>query len=142
MDEWKESVWIMVSVSISAIVLLFAVNLGSIGNQLAAQQQTENNSIAVIQDYREWSQYDNTQLYPQDIISFILQYRGTPTAMVDTGAGSGAQADYSLVWSNSSAPCNYTDVDISNLLPVGASYTSTLIKNGNGAVTAVEFRRN
>jgi hypothetical protein len=142
MQEWKEAIWIAVSAMLAALVITFASSLGAIGGQIADQQQTQYNNMIAMQEYRQWDQYDNTLVYPQDVISFILQYRGDPEAFVDTSAGGGAPANYSLQWTSTSAPCAYTDQDISDLLPIGVSYTANIIKDGNGAVIAVQFRRN
>ena len=142
MNEWPAAVWASVSAMTAALVLSFIVVLGSLARQSASIQQEDDNAVAILKEYRQFNQFDGTtNLYPQDVISAISETRGMPEIWVDTTAGSGV--NFNWKWTPTTLPEQFTTTYLTDptLFNVAARYNSTLIKDLNGAITRIEFRR-
>lgn len=139
MTEWTQGIWISISLLVTAVVLSFGGMLATISKQQASAQQEEENSIAIVQEYRKYNQYDNTEIYPQDVISAIADSRGKPQMWVDSDDG--ASVNYNWKWTPNTDPTQFSPSYLSELLPVGGTYVANLIKDANGAIVRIEFRR-
>jgi hypothetical protein len=82
MQEWAESVWIAISVIICAAVVSVAVVLNDIGRNIINEVQEDRRATAAVQEYRKLRQWDEVQVYPQDIVSLVLETRGDPPVIV------------------------------------------------------------
>lgn len=127
----------------AALILVSALTIARISRDFGRVQQQEVNAVAITKLYRTYNRYDNQKdLMPQDIVSLIFETRGKPEIWVDTTAGSAVSFDYK--WTAILAPTsNMWDLThiTENILPVSATYTSTIEKNDNGEISRVEFRR-
>ncbi len=147
MNEWPAAVWASISAMTAALVLSFVVVLGSLARESASIQQEDDNAVAIVKEHRHYSQFDGiTNLYPQDVISAIAESRGMPEIWVDTTAG--ANVDFNWKWVSTTPASQFTTTyltgltdDYPLLFPITARYDSTLVKDLNGAITHIEFRR-
>ncbi|QUI25102.1 hypothetical protein HZI73_23625 [Vallitalea pronyensis] len=140
-DEWSKIIWVSIDLMTAALILVSALTISRISRDFGRVQQQEINAVAVTKLYRTYNRYDNqTNLTPQDIITLIFETRGRPEIWVDTTAGSAVS--FTQKWTPTS-PSNMWDLThiTENVLPVTASYTSTIEKNANGEISRVEFRR-
>lgn len=81
-DGYQQIVWLALSLIFAAIVITFAMNTYKIGVASANIQQREMDRIAIMQEYRKYNSYDNTEVYTQDIISLLLSTQGNPIIRV------------------------------------------------------------
>ena len=66
----------------------FCSGIGVFGKRKCNIQQEDDNAVAIVKEYRHYSQFDGTtDLYLQDVISAIAESRGMPEIWVDTTAG-------------------------------------------------------
>ncbi len=143
MDEWSKIIWVSVDLMTAALILVSALTIARISRDFGRMQQQEVDAIAITKLYRTYNRYDNQEdLAPQDIISLIFETRGKPEIWVDTTAGSTVRFGYK--WTATiAATSNMWDLThiTENILPVSATYTSTIEKNANGEISRVKFRR-
>lgn len=138
-EEISTAINLAVDLIISALIIGAWSALMYMANELGRTQQAELDAINVVQEYRKWNQYDNSNVYPQDVINLIFETRGYPEVWVDTDTTAGV--NFSWKWTPSSSPCPYTAVELSTLLPVSGIYLSSIVYDLNGAILRVEFRR-
>jgi len=140
MNEWPAAVWASISAMTAALVLSLVFMLGSFAREAVKIQQTDEDAIAIIQEYREYSRYDGTKgLYPSDVITAISESRGFPEIWVDKEEGQ--REDFSLKWTRDSAPEDFATANLVEEFPLVALYDATLIRDLNGVVSRIEFRR-
>lgn len=119
-------------------LLITAVILSSIITMMASAQQlngeiNEQQAIhAEITEYRQHNQFDNTEVYAQDIISAIMKYRGMPYVTVKF-------ADATYTWSGSVQATNYSASAISNKISSDYTYSANLVYDVGGVVIGYEF---
>jgi len=155
MNEWPAAIWASMSAMTAALVLTLIFTLGSFAREAVNIQQVDENAIAIVKEYREYSPYDGTTgLLIPDVITAIGQTRGQPKIWVDINP---TDADnFSLVWTNETGneffqtsillyifseddeyKVNYKyGFDVSK-----DRFDATLVKDLNGAVERIEFRR-
>lgn len=128
------SSWFMTAIDVvissSIIVSIVVVLTMSSGlNEKITEQQA---MTAQMEDYREHNQFDGTVVYPQDIVSAIYRYRGSPAVYVSSDKGH-------YEWTEGSAPCPWNTAAISNLIDQTKMYDASLVYGGNGEVVAYQF---
>jgi hypothetical protein len=133
-------IWLSVSATLAAMVIGFATILGSFSHQQAVMQNEEDNAIAIVKEYRKYNQYDNQVLYPQDVISAIADSRGVPEVWVDTVDG--PAVNFSWMWTAATPAAQFSTTYLSSVFPIGGAYTSSIVKDLNGSIIRLEFRRN
>lgn len=139
-DSTLQSISIWVSIVLAAIVLGIWSTLMFVQGEYARYQQSEIDAIEQVKEYREWNSYDNTQVYPQDIATLILKKKGSIAVWVDTDVNPAAET-WGEIWDETTVSTEFTAINISGRLPVTGIYTSTLIRDLNGSIVRVEFRR-
>lgn len=125
----------MTSVIIVGIIALISV-VQDLGSVLSEQQVT----VDRINEYREYNQFDDTIVYPQDIVSAVYQYRGMPYVYVKCDANE-------LIWSStmvskhSSANklSDYKAATITALIDQNRMYKATLEYGSNGQMEGICF---
>lgn len=80
----------------------------------------ERAASADVLEYRVARMYDNEECYPQDIVSLVLEYQGSPAVNVTTRGGS------TMSWSSSSYHTELTSASISAVLNQASTYLCTL----------------
>jgi hypothetical protein len=140
MNEWTAAVWAAVSAMIAALVLSMIVVLGSLARESVRIQQTDDAAVAIVKEIRRFGTYNDTKnLYPQDVMTAISEFKGMPVIYVDTLEGD--DDDFSLVWDDKTPPEDYKTKHLTSIFPTDARYDSSLILDANGAVVRIEFRR-
>ena len=114
-----------------AVILSSVVTMMSAVRQINDKVNEEQAVQMEIQEYREHSAFNATEVRGPDIVSAIMKYRGTPVITVKIGSTV-------YTWSVSQAPCTYTITNVSNLIQAG-TYSANLIYSSNGEVIAYEF---
>ncbi|GKU77572.1 hypothetical protein [Paenibacillus sp. L3-i20] len=88
MNEWPAAIWASVSAMIAALVLSLIFLLGSFAREAVQIQQHDDNAIAIVKEYREYSHYDGTtNLLAIDVMSAITESSGFPVIAVDVQPG-------------------------------------------------------
>jgi hypothetical protein len=82
MQEWAESAWIAISIIICSAIVSVAVVLNDMGRNIVNEVQEDRRATAAMQEYRKTHQWDNTDVYPQDVVSLVLETRGQPPVFV------------------------------------------------------------
>lgn len=140
MNEWPATVWASVSAMTAAMVLSLILLLGSMARETSNIQQQEDTNIAILKERRFYSQYDGTKgLFPQDIVTAIGESKGYPEIWVDTLEGAGD--NFTLKWGTSTIPANFATNIIISTLPKTGLFNSDLVKDANGSIGRIEFRR-
>lgn len=139
MNEWPAAIWASISAMTAALVLTFIMVLGSLGSQSARVIQEQDDAVAILQEYREFSRFDGTIVYPQDIITVIVETGGHPEIWVDTQAGAGESFNWK--WTKSTHHDYFTVDYLTGLFPTSGDYESKIVKDRNGAIIRIEFRR-
>lgn len=88
----------------------------------------ERAASADVLEYRVARMYDNEECYPQDIVSLVLEYQGSPAVNVTTRGGS------TMSWSSSSYHTELTSASISAVLNQASTYLCTLTYDANGSL--------
>lgn len=121
-----------VDLGISAAILVCIVtvlNMAYKGNVALSRQQAISDSLW---EYREYNQFDNTVVYPQDVVSAIFRYRGEPAIKVFSSKGS-------YTWTQNSKPCEWTTAAINNLIDQTKVYSARVEKNSSGQIVSIVF---
>lgn len=140
-EEWSKLVWIAVDVIMTGFIIMTASVYLSMASQLGRVQQRESDAVAVAKEYRTYNRFNGTELYSQDVISTVMEFKGFPEIWVDTLVGPGE--NWTLKW-DTSYPANdvvWTLDWLSSAIPTVATYQSSLHKNLNGEIDRIEFRR-
>lgn len=148
MNEWPAAIWASISAMTAALVLSFIVVLGSFARESAAIQHQEDNAIAIIKEYRQYSHYARDEnvydLYPQDVISAIAESRGNPEIWVDTLAGTGENFKK---WTTATIAEEFGTTYLlglnepTDIFTPLARFNSKLEPDANGSIYRIEFRR-
>ena len=78
MTEWKEGIWLALSILVAVAVLFAATLLLQAAKIASSKHQEEQNAIEVLAEYRKWNSYDNTTVTYDTMMS--LQYREAETS--------------------------------------------------------------
>lgn len=121
-------------------MLISAIILSSICTMLMTSQNLNikiNEQQAIQQElieYRKHNQFDNTEVYAQDIISAIMKYRGSPTVAVSFPSGD------TYTWSLTFNSTPYSTTAISAIITSDYAYTANLVYDAShSVVTGYEF---
>lgn len=139
MNEWPTVIWASISAMTAALVLGFIVVLGSMGRQGAEILQENDNAVAIVKEYRQYSYYNGTTVFPQDVITAIAESQGMPEIWVDTR--SGLEEEFNWKWTRSTDALQFSTAYLTSIFPTNVLYDSTLEKDLNGAIVRIEFRR-
>ncbi|WP_027088412.1 hypothetical protein [Cohnella panacarvi] len=152
MNEWSATIWASLSAMAAAIVISFVVLLGSMARESANVMHEQDTAIEILKEHRKYSPYDGTSdLFAQDLISAIAESGGYPVIQVYTGLSS---PDQLLTWERRTSPLPSGAADpfsveeltgkfndkFGNLLD-SARFRSEIIRDANGAVSIIRFRR-
>ncbi|GKX28635.1 hypothetical protein SH1V18_11150 [Vallitalea longa] len=143
MDEWSKAIWIFVELMISSLILISMVVLARMSGDVGRIQQSEIDAVESTKEFRTYFKYeDNEEMYSQDIISLIFETRGYPEVWVEKEKG--ASDDFTFKW-NPSIPTNDKRWDLTHIsekmLEYDNKYKSSIVKNANGEISRIEFRR-
>ncbi|MFD0588515.1 hypothetical protein ACFQZE_10920 [Paenibacillus sp. GCM10027627] len=146
MNEWPAAVWASVSAMMAALVLSTIFLLGSFAREAVQIQQVDDNAIAIVKDYRQYSHYDGTyNLVSADVINAISQFNGFPEIWVDIYLGTGE--DF-YVWkdlggSDDTPKELFSTAFLSEFFKdyALARYSAHLERDGNGVVSKIIFYR-
>ncbi|OBY77776.1 hypothetical protein BBG47_20005 [Paenibacillus sp. KS1] len=141
MNEWPAAIWASISAMTAALVLGFIVVLGALARNGAGIMQEDDNAVAIVKEYRQYSQFNGTMVYSQDIITAIGESRGMPAIWVDTSPGS--DVNFALKWTQDTPADKFTTLYLTELFEgVTATYQAHLEYDLNRALIRIEFRRN
>lgn len=112
------------------VALVGIMTLSTKASQAINEQQVINDELRM---YREYNQYDNTIVYPQDVVSAVYRYRGIPVVRVSSSKGN-------YQWTETTSPCPWTTVAISSLIDQTKMYDAVIVWGLNGEVAAYEFK--
>jgi hypothetical protein len=138
-EEWSKTIWIGIELSIAALVLTVAVLLSSFAGEMGRVQQREVDAIEITREYRKYNRYDGTKVHPQDIISAVLETRGTPEIWVDDEDG--IVGNFEDRWTKSTSQDEWTLTKVTAKLATTGDYQASIHRNDNGEVFKIEFRR-
>lgn len=152
MGEWKEGIWLAVSAFITATLLTFVVVMESMVKDVSRAQQRDSDSVVYLEEYRKISKYDKADANQADVVSCIMEYRlGTPAVTVTTGVVSDTpNAVYTPAnvagasnykWDATNPAGDYLAENINGKVPPEARFRSFVVKDGNGAIVYIWFRR-
>lgn len=144
MNEWTATIWASISAMMAALVLTLIVVLGSMARESSQIQHDDDNAVAIMKEQRKYVMYDGEiPLMAQDVISAIAESRGYPEIRIDIDPS--AADNFAWVW-NTNRPLTafstqYVTDNYFAAIPNSARYYGSLVKDANGAVIAIEFRR-
>lgn len=147
MNEWSTMIWASISAMTAALVLSFIVVLGSLAREAASLQHAEDNAIAIMQEYRKYHQYDGKRgadgLYMQDVVNAIAESRGMPEIWVDIEPGDAYSFTSAWQWTATSELARFTTQSLTTAFQplLLARFDSELVRDANGAIIRIEFRR-
>lgn len=134
MQDWQESAWIAIQAVIAATIVTVVVVLMTLGKNVLAASYEDRRVTEAMQEYRKYNQYDNKEVYSQDIVSLVFENRGEPYVKVTTRGGAVKE------WSKNTQSTAYTSDAVTAAIPISDMYDSQVIKDSNGAVVGYEFR--
>lgn len=143
MDEWSKTIWIFVELMISSLILISMVVLSRMAGDVGRFQQSEIDAVESTKEFRTFFKYEeNEEIYTQDIISLIFETRGYPEVWVEKNVGH--SDDFTYKWTTS-IPTNDDKWDLAyigeEMLDYDNKYKSSIVKNANGEISRIEFRR-
>ncbi len=122
-----------VDVLIVSVLLVGFLSVLNMGNTISEAVTQQNDLVNDLSEYREWNQYDNTTVYPEDVLSAIYRYRGEPIITVQSSRGN-------YTWSRTSAPCAWNTAAITALIDQTRMYQAEVVRGTNGDITGYQFR--
>lgn len=125
---------------VASVILIIVVALGGterMQNAIAAN----HDATAVMREYREYNQYDNKYVYPQDVISAVYAYHGRPAIQVRTGGTTYAWSEFSTPIYNGHA-VEYNTASIAQCVDESSMYFASIVKDANGSITMITFIQN
>ncbi|WP_239617490.1 hypothetical protein [Cohnella mopanensis] len=145
MNEWSTTIWASISAMTAALVLTLIITLGSLARESANIQQQDDNAVAIIKEYRKYNQFDDTSnLYPSDVITAITESDGMPAILV-YGLGG-----VTWEWTADTSKNNPDQFGTNELVKLNiegglfdptARFSSQLVRDPNGAIVQIIFRR-
>ena len=134
MQEWTDGVKLAVDVVVPCIIVVALIVCTQLSGTIMLVMDKERAASADVLEYRVARMYDNEECYPQDIVSLVLEYQGTPAVNVTTRGGS------TMSWNSSSYHTELTSASISAVLNQASTYLCTLTYDANGALSSYNFR--
>ena len=134
MQEWTDGVKLAVDVLVACIIAVALIVCTQLSRTIMLTMDKERAASADVLEYRVARMYDNEECYPQDIVSLVLEYQGSPAVNVTTRGGS------TMSWSSSSHHTELTSASISAVLNQGSTYLCTLTYDANGSLSSYNFR--
>lgn len=120
MQEWTDGVKLAVDVLVACIIGVALIVCTQLSRTIMLTMDKERAASADVLEYRVARMYDNEECYPQDIVSLVLEYQGSPAVNVTTRGGS------TMSWSSSSYHTELTSASISAVLNQASTYLCTL----------------
>ena len=133
MQEWTDGVKLAVDVLVACIIVVALIVCTQLSRTIMLTMDKERAASADVLEYRVARMYDNEECYPQDIVSLVLEYQGSPAVNVTTRGGS------TMSWSSSSYHTELTSASISAVLNQASTYLCTLTY-ANGSLSSYNFR--
>ena len=122
------------------VVIIIIVRMAGTFERAGRKEMHNQNSIAVMEEYRQWNQWDQRLVYAPDVLSAILQYRGDPDVAINE-AGSD-DTDWGDEIKRYTVD-NTKDSDINSIYlefeDSTKQYIAMLEKDVNGAVSCIHF---
>ena len=116
MQEWTDGVKLAVDVLVACIIVVALIVCTQLSGTIMLVMDKERAASADVLEYRVARMYDNEECYPQDIVSLVLEYQGTPAVNVTTRGGS------TMSWNSSSYHTELTSASISAVLNQASTY--------------------
>jgi hypothetical protein len=153
MADWADAAKIAFGLMVSAFVLSLMVYYFYIGRNVNNEISKQEATKTLMKEYREYSGYNNKVVYAQDVVSLVLEKRGTLAIRVVNGstllsywadddaviAVKGATTPWSL--NTSKKHSDYTATDVQALLDVNKVYYGEVSYGYSGEVVGVTFHR-
>ena len=134
MQEWTDGVKLAVDVLVACIIVVALIVCTQLSRTIMLTMDKERAASADVLEYRVARMYDNEECYPQDIVSLVLEYQGSPAVNVTTRGGS------TMSWSSSSYHTELTSASISAVLNQASTYLCTLTYDAHGSLSSYNFR--
>lgn len=130
--------WLMTAIDIviDGPILVAVVSIMSVFLMLQSQMAVEQQNNEMLKDYKEYNQYDNTHVYPQDVTAAIMTYRGFPSIKVKCSRSAVSSGD---IWCESSAATEYKAAKINQVIDQNVIYDADIEKNPNGEIVSMTF---
>lgn len=134
MQEWTDGVKLGVDVLVACVIVGALLVCGQLTKTIMRTMEAERASSAEVLEYRIARMYDNSECYPQDIVSLVLENQGSPAVTVTTRGGA------TMDWSSDTYQTQLTSAAISAVLNQGSMYECTLTYDANGSLSVYSFR--
>lgn len=155
MQEWSQTVLIAIGLLISAFVVTCMVFYVGKGRELNEQLSRQGANKELMQEYREYNGYNNHTVYAQDVVSLVLQKRGSVAVRVLVGTNlkaywcdnediEAALSDLpegAWLFEGAKKQNDYTATKVTDQLDVNKVYFGSLTYGLNGEVLGVTFRQ-
>ena len=115
-------------------VLYGAIGMLSVATMFGWRISEEQAVRAEIQAFNEYNEYDFTHVYATDVISTIVRYRGELKVVVNSDKGT-------CTWDVDTPLDQFSIADIESKIQSDVVYDSDLMKNPNGAILGISFRK-
>lgn len=135
MQEWTDGVKLAVDVLVACVIVSALIVGFFLEKSIMRTMDMERAASADVLEYRVARMYDNEECYPQDIVSLILEYQGSPAVHVYPRSGAAA-----LSWTSGAYATALTSSDISGRLNQASMYLCTIEYDANGSLSAYNFR--
>ena len=143
MSEWKEGIWICVSVFLAAVFVMLFSTVGAAVREATKIEQDNVNNVEVLRGYYKTGSYDDVIVRQADVVNCIIGFRGKYDVYATSYITSDnySSVTYDCVWNSSTADAWFQFDNISTLLPPSAQYRALTIKDANGAIMGFRFKR-
>lgn len=134
MQEWTDGVKLAVDVLVACVIVVALIVCTQLTRTIMNTMDKERAASAGVLEYRVARMYENEECYPQDIVSLVLEYQGSPAVNVTTRSGS------VLSWNSTAYHTAITSADISAVLNQASTYLCTLTYDANGSLASYDFK--
>ncbi|MDR1523139.1 MAG: hypothetical protein LBS29_04245 [Endomicrobium sp.] len=135
-QDWQEMAWIMMSLLIASALIISFLSLTNLGRVAVNNAYEDRRMTEQLLEYRKYNQYDDKVVRGQDIASLVLEVRGYPSVKIYNTTNNLIHQ-----WT---APSNFssafTSTDIYTKVSKSKSYTSSVVKDANGALIEYRFK--
>ena len=134
MQEWTDGVKIAVDVIVACVIVVALIVVNQLSHTIMRTMDAERAAANTVHEYRLERMYDNEDCYPQDVVSLILEYQGSPAVNVVPKAGA------EMSWNATSMYTTLSSSAISAVLNQTSLYHCTLVFDASGSLASYDFQ--
>lgn len=109
MQEWSDSIKIAIDVIIACVIIMAMLAVQRVSSNIMKVVDADRAAAVEVQEFRTTAMYKDTIVYPQDIVSVIMENQGTPGVYIHSKASGKPVV---AKWTATETTCGYSSASI------------------------------